>query len=121
MSANLERAATFLRDLADIAGRTLQDELAMPPARAAEVGLRIARATCDEHRGENIYVPTSRDLKLEERDADLHAAWLAAGKNVRPVAKQFNLTEKQVYERIRLYQASAFDRAQGKLSLDDPA
>ncbi|HET7266792.1 MAG TPA: Mor transcription activator family protein [Oleiagrimonas sp.] len=119
MSTNLERAATFLRDLADIAGRVLQDELSLPPAQAAEVGQRIARVTCDEHRGEPIYIPASLALKLEERDEAMYAFWLASGKDIHAVAKKFDITEKQAYERIRLYKAAAFTRAQGTLDLGD--
>lgn len=120
MSTNLDRIPAFMRDLADIAAQVMQDELELPHDRSASIAMRISRAVCTEHRGENIYIPAGLALDIQQRDQELHAAYVASGRDVRPVAKQFDLSEKQVYERVRLYEDTNYARNQGSLDLPDP-
>lgn len=119
MSANLERVAAFMRDLAEIAARVVQEELGLPQERAVELGLRISRDACDEHRGELIYVPAGLALHLDERDQAMYEAYIAWSRDITAVARQFKVSVQTAYKRIRLYEAAAYARRQGALFDDD--
>lgn len=121
MSANLARVPIFMRDQADIAARVLVDELGLDSDRAQEVGMRISREVCAEHAGELVYVPRGDDLIRAERDREMYAYYCKCGRDVNPVARKFQLSDKQVYERIRMFeaarqaenQATLFDEGEG--------
>lgn len=115
MSANLDRLATFSRELAEVAARTLQQELDLPEARAIEIGIKIAQDGCREFAGELIYVPMDMMAQVDQRDREMLAAYVAAGRDIVPVAKQFGVCVQTAYRRIRIAEASAYARRQGAL------
>lgn len=115
MSANLARVPIFMRDQADIAARVLVDELGLDAERANEVGMRISREVCAEHAGELVYVPRGDDLIRAERDREMYAFYCKCGRDVGPVARKFGLSDKQVYERIRMFEAARQAENQGAL------
>lgn len=121
MSANLARVPIFMRDQADIAARVLVDELGLDRTRAQEVGLRISREVCAEHAGELVYVPRGDDLIRAERDREMYAYYCKCGRDVNPVARKFGLSDKQVYERIRMFEAARQAENQGALFPGDDA
>lgn len=116
MSANLARVPIFMRDQADIAARVLVDALGLERDRAEEIGLRISREVCAEHAGELVYVPRGDDLIRAERDREMYAYYCKCGRDVRPVARKFDLSDKQVYERIRMFEDARQAENQGNLS-----
>lgn len=115
MSANLARVPAFMRDLADVAQRVLVGRLHIDPALAAEIGLQIARDACAEHAGEMLYIPAGMELNIDDRDRDMYAFYLRCGKDVNQVARKFERSVKQIYERVRLYEAMLQAENQGAL------
>lgn len=110
MSANLARVPIFMCDLADIAARTLIDELGMDPTRAAAVGFQIARNLCTEYGGEHIFVPSGFNLdraeQIARRDRKMYAFYCQHGRDANATAREFKLSAKQVYERVRVVEAA---------------
>lgn len=115
MSANMERVATFARELAEISAREIAGELKLPPDQAADLGLRIASQVCAEYAGELIYIPTGLAVRIDERDQAMYAFWRANGKNIVATAKHFGVVVKTAYQRIRMVQAADYARRQGGL------
>lgn len=118
MSANLDRYATFTRELADLAARTLRDELDLPQDRAHELGLRISLAVCEEFAGEIIYVAKDTLAKVDARDRQMLAAYIANGRNITPVAKEFGVCVQTAYRRIRMAEDADYATRQPELPLD---
>lgn len=118
MSANLERVATFTRELAEISAREIAVAFKIPANDAADLGLRIATQVCTEYAGELIYIPTGFAVRIDQRDQDMYAAWRASGKNIVTTAKQFGVTVKTAYQRIRLVEAADYARRQSELFPD---
>lgn len=115
MSANLDRLATFTRELAEFAARTLSEELGLPEDQAIDLGIKIAQGGCREFKGEIIYVPKDRFTEIDQRDLDMLAAYVAAGRNITPVAKQFDVCVQTAYRRIRLLEGTLYAKRQGAL------
>ncbi|MBN8479500.1 MAG: hypothetical protein J0L91_11085 [Burkholderiales bacterium] len=115
MSANLDRLATFTRELAEFAARTLREELGLPEDQAIDLGVKIAHGGCQEFKGEIIYVPKDKMAAIDARDLDMLAAYIAAGRDIVPVAKQFDVCVQTAYRRIRLAEAAAYAQRQGAL------
>lgn len=115
MSANLDRLATFTRELAEFAARTLRQELNLPEDQAVEIGVKIAQGGCREFAGELIYVPMDMMAQIDERDREMLAAYIACGRDIVPVAKEFDVCVQTAYRRIRLAEAAGYARRQGTL------
>lgn len=115
MSANLDRFATFTRELADITARVLQDRLALDTAAAGPVGLDVAQQVSAEFAGQLIYVPSNARAKLDQRDRAMLALYQATDRNIDAVAKQFGVSVNTAYLRIRLAEAAAYALRQGGL------
>lgn len=115
MSANLDRFATFTRELADFTARTLQDELGLPESRAQELGLRISLGVCEEFAGEIIYVAKDTLAKVDQRDREMLAVYIAANRDILAVVKQFDVCVQTAYRRVRIAEAAAYALRQGGL------
>lgn len=118
-SANLDRVASFTRELAEVASRVLQRQLKVPAGQADELGLQIASQICDEYGGQLIYVPTGFALRISQRDEDLHAYYVAHQRDIAATAKQFEVTVKTAYQRIRMVEAAQYALRQGSLFVSD--
>lgn len=115
MSANLDRFATFTRELADLAARTLREELDLPEDRSQALGLKISLSVCEEFAGEIIYVAKDTLAKVDQRDRDMLAAYVANNRDILVVAKQFDVCVQTAYRRIKVAEASAYALRQGAL------
>ncbi|MGB3749405.1 MAG: Mor transcription activator family protein [Rhodanobacter sp.] len=115
MSTNLDRVATFTRELAETSARVLVDVLKVPDDQAAEIGLKIASQVCDDYRGQLIYIPSGFAVRINERDQAMHAAYVASGRDIVATARQFDVTVKTAYQRIRMVEASDYAQRQGAL------
>lgn len=67
-SANFDRAATFMRDLAEIISPQLHAGLGLPKERSAELGMDCSEKVCEQFSGELIYVPQGLSIRITERD-----------------------------------------------------
>jgi len=115
VSANLARVPIFMRELANDVARVLIDELQLDASRADELGLRIARAACQRRAGELIYVSKGAALDIDDRDRELYSLYYQYGKDANRVAQWFDISVKQVYERVRIVEAARQAENQGAL------
>jgi|GEM_PF-1570437 len=115
MSSSTERLATFMVDLADISARVIVDKLKVAPELAVDVGLQIATELCDDYRGQPFYVPAGFAVRISERDQAMHAAYVASHRDIVATARQFDVTVKTAYQRIRMVEAADYARRQGAL------
>lgn len=115
MSANLDRVATFTRELAEISARVVGDALKVPADQAAEIGLKIASQVCDDYSGQLIYVPSGFAVRINERDQAMYAAYVASSRDIVATARQFDVTVKTAYQRVRMVEAADYARRQGAL------
>ena len=119
MSANFDRAATFLRDLADVVARAAHESLGIAPERAIEFGFATAQKACDEFRGQMIYVPIGLALKIDERDRAMFEEYVRSGRDIVAVAKQFEVSVQTAYKRVKLVETALFSERQGELFPQD--
>lgn len=115
MSTNMDRYAAFTRELADFTARTLQEDLELPDERAHELGLKIALGVSDEFAGEIIYVGKNTLAKVDQRDRDMLAVFVANGRDILPVVKQFGVCMQTAYKRVRIAEAAENALRQGAL------
>lgn len=118
MSTNLDRLATFTRELAEFAASTLSAELGLSEDQAIALGIKIAQGGCRNFKGEIIYVPIDKLAQIDQRDLDMLAAYVAAGRDITPVARQFGVCVQTAYRRIRLLEAELYAQRQGALPFD---
>ena len=119
MSANYDRAASFMRDLGDTIAQEVRRQLGMPDERATAFGMDCAQRACDEFAGQLIYVPLGLAIKIEARDREMYDAYVAAGRDINAVAKRFECSVQTAYRRIRIIELAEFNERQGGLFGDD--
>jgi len=115
VSANLDRVATFMRDLADIVGREVQTVLGVPADRAAEFGLATAQKACEEFRGQLIYVPIGLALRISERDQEMFEWYCLNGRDIGATAKKFEVSVPTAYKRVKIVETALYNERQGAL------
>lgn len=115
MSANFERAAAFIRDLAEVVSRELQQAGGVPADQAAAIGMDCAQRACDEFAGQLVYIPMGLSIRIDERDEAMYAAYVANGRDAAAVAKQFDVSVQTAYKRIRIIETAAYNDRQGAL------
>lgn len=120
MSDNLSRVPALLNDLADLVGRLAVDRLALAPERAADLGMEIAQAFCDEFGGEVIYIPVGYALRIDQRDRELYAAYLKSGRNIHAAAKAAGVSVHTAYRRVKLVETRELAERQPQLFGDEP-
>ncbi|MEW5833606.1 MAG: Mor transcription activator family protein [Pseudomonadota bacterium] len=113
--ANLARVASLTRELAEIASRKLQDALDVESAQADELGLQIAEELCAEFGGQLIYLPTGFAARIDARDRAMYAFYVAHDRDAAATAREFGVTMKTVYQRVRLVEEADYRRRQGQL------
>lgn len=104
-----DRARSFRDDLVTQSCRTVQKMLGADEKTALEVGQAIARAVCDMYAKTYMYVPSNRDIELEERAARIWAAYSTDTDEARKftlakveeLAKEHDLSTVQIYNIIR--------------------
>jgi len=118
MSANLERVATLVRELADITARVLQDRLKLPAEQASDIGLEVSQAFCNEFGGEVLYIPTGYAARIEERDRAMYQLFIQSQRDIRAVAREFSVSIHTAYRRVALVEAAEFAARQPQLFED---
>lgn len=115
MSANFDRVATLTREFADIAARIIRDRLSIPEEQASAAGMEIAQDVCDEFGGQLLYIPKGSLAKVDQRDRDLYAAYIANSRDANATAAQFGIAVQTVYRRIKLVESATYALRQGAL------
>jgi Mor family transcriptional regulator len=116
MSANFDRVATFMRELADTIARGVKSRVSeLSEGRAVEIGFEIAREACEEYGGQLLYVPKGHALQITERDRSLYEFYMANGRDIVATAKKFEVSMQTAYLRIRLVVAADIAERQGTL------
>lgn len=116
----------FVSDVVDASVEVLGAELALEPARARELSLRIARSICERNAKSTVYVPEAINLALLERNAQIWAAYQVDGpppgcaRKFTParaieLSVQYDLSPQQVYNILAEQRALELDQVQGQL------
>ena len=115
MSANMDRCATLTRELAEIATRVIRERLGVPADQAERIGLQLAQDVCDEFRGQLIYIPANMLAKVDQRDREMLALYVASGRNIETVMERFGVCMQTAYKRVRLAEAAEYALRQDTL------
>lgn len=119
MSANYDRAATFLREMSDIIAMLIAEKFEIPDEQAQTIGVSCVKDACKRFAGEMIYIPKGTLLWIDERDREMLAFYVAHDRDIVATARQFDLSVPQAYRRIRMLQEADFNARQGGLFGDD--
>lgn len=120
-SFNGARVPALFAEFAEVAQRVIEKRLAIPSDRAAAAGLEIAREVASEFRGELLYIPAGTQLECTERDREMLRRYIACGRDIHVVAKEFQLSTPQAYRRIKIAEALEFHRRQPSLFAEGDA
>lgn len=115
MSANAERVAAMIRDLADIAEHVIKTKLRVDEAVARETGYEIAQSLCDEYRGQQMYMASNFHWRIDQRDREMYAAYVDSGRDAVATAKRFDVSVHTVYRRVRLVESAEYAERQSTL------
>lgn len=110
---DLSRYPEILRDLIDKAAEPLAAKLKIPLPEAREVAFVICEIIRRDWSGNNLYLPVGLAHDISKRDLEMYEAF--TGSNHAELSKRFNITVRQVYERLGLVSAAEFTRRQPRL------
>lgn len=122
-----DRVRSFRDDLVAQSSRTVQKMLGADEQTALAVGRTIARAVCDMYAKTYMYVPSNRDIELEERAERIWAAYSTDTAQARKftLAKveeltlEHNLSTVQIYNIVRhMHRQQVAERQLGLPGLD---
>lgn len=88
------RGVQMLRDIAEVVATSLTDEQIAPP-RAREIGLIAAETVRSRYGGEQLYMPKGLSMLVGQRDREIYLKY--NGANTYQLAKEYALTERQIY------------------------
>lgn len=114
------RTAELISRLVEIGTATLVEQLGVPEKQAREAMREVAHKLASEYGGSFMYVPKDRDFALDKRDLQIHQR-LERGSNVYDVARDYGLTERQIYAVYQLVRKQLMTRQQGALPGFDKA
>lgn len=101
-----------MRVLLEIA-KIVTDELILDqvePTRARQIGLRAADKIRQDHGGEQLYVGKGQALLISERDREIWRDY--DGTNHHAMARQHDLTVRQIYNIVARVRDEEFNRRQ---------
>ena len=90
------RSIELISRLVELGTSTLADQLGIPERQAKEAMHEITRKLADEYGGAYIYVPKDQEFALDQRDLRI-VEQLDRGSLVEDVARDYGLTERQIY------------------------
>ena len=91
-----QRSAELISRLVEIGTATLIEQLTVPAAQAREAMRDVAHKLANEYGGAFMYVPKDQEFALDQRDMLIHQR-LERGSSVYDVARDYSLTERQIY------------------------
>lgn len=106
------RGTQFLMDIAEaVTSRLIEEKLA--PELCLELGLIAAERVQEIYGADAIYVPSGFALRISRRDQNIFEKF--TGDNYFALAKEYNLTVRQIYTIVARVRAANFARQQMKL------
>lgn len=112
-----KRGVQALLDVAQVVTEALVAD-GIEASRARELGLIAAEKLRDVYGGDQVYIPRGLALLLSRRDLEIYQAF--NGSNHFALAKEHNLTERQVYNIIERVRREMFARQQPGLPFEAP-
>jgi len=110
---DLSRYPEILRELIDKAAEPVAAKLQVSAEQAREAVFQVCEIIRKDWAGENLYLPKGLAHDINKRDLEMYEAF--NGTNHSQLGKRFNLTTRQVYERIALVSVAEFKRRQPRL------
>lgn len=112
-----QKVANFLTDLILHTAAVIQHELKAEPAKAEEVGRKLADSIRQNYGGANVYVPKGTSLDAELRNNAIFQDF--RGNNHSELARKYGCTEQHVYNVIRVITEAIRKSKQGRLFDDE--
>jgi len=107
------RAPELMRDLLDKSADILQKQINMPPEEAKLAALAIVKQLAKDWGGQQVYIPKSMMLELDERDRQIYKEF--TGTNQPQLAKKYNMSVVRVYQILDFVRTSNFLKSQQDL------
>lgn len=106
---NETRGTQFFYDLARLVSEALEPS-GIAPEQARQIGLQAAEHVRQAYGGQPIYVPKGLYLVVSERDREIWRKF--DGNNYHQLAREYDLTLRQIYSIIARVREEDFQRRQ---------
>lgn len=110
---DLSRYPEILVDLMDKASEPMAEKLQIPAEKARELVFLVCEIIRKDWSGDNFYMGKGFSYDIRKRDLSMYEEF--TGSNHKALAKKYEITVRQVYERISIISAAEFNRRQGSL------
>jgi Mor family transcriptional regulator len=107
---DLSRYPEILCDLIDKAAEPIAEKYELPLANAREIAFMVCEVIRRDWSGDNLYLPKGLAHDINKRDIEMYEAF--NGSNHKELGKRFDITVRQVYERLALVSVAEFKRRQ---------
>ena len=109
----MAKASETLKLLREIITEKFVETYAMTVREASDKALSAVAAIQEHFRGDAIYIAVGNSERLEKRDLEMWEAF--DGSNYAALGLKYDMTERQVYTRIKKIRPVALARLQGSL------
>lgn len=99
------KPSEIVQRLVDIGAARMSEDLAMPLDRAQVIMREVAHEFCREWGGDRVYLPKDIELPLQRRDREIWERY--TGDNAWQLAREYNLTQRQIRYIIQLMRKRA--------------
>lgn len=103
----------LLRDLIDKATPEISERMGLTTEQARQAVFIVAEVIRKDWSGDGIYLPKGLAYEISKRDREMYAKF--TGTNHAQLARQYDLSVRQVYARIALVGEQEYKRRQGHL------
>ena len=103
----------ILTDLIDKAAEPLAEKLKIPVEEARPLVFIVCEIIRKDWSGDNFYLGKGFAYDIQRRDIAMYKEF--TGSNHKALAKKYEITVRQVYERISIISAAEFNRRQQSL------
>lgn len=113
---DLSRYPEVLRDLIDRGAERIVEEAGLPVDQARHIAYLITEIIRRDWAGTNLYLAKGLAHDITQRDREMYGKF--TGTNHAALAKEYNITVRQVYDRLALIAAEEFKRRQPGLFME---
>jgi len=110
MNIDLTRYPEELSDLIDKGAEQIVQKLALPPDTAKQAVYLVTEIIRRDWSGSNLYLAKGLAYDIQQRDREMYLKF--NGTNHKALAKEYELTVRQVYDRIARISEEEFKRRQ---------